>query len=147
MVVRLLQPWRPMQQFRREMDRLLSHFPWDVMRGGAGFVAVQPAVNLWETADSVYVEFELPGVKTEDLDISAIGQGLVVKGRWPDYRAENAAEHRRERPMGEFTKVVSLPTEVDPAKVEARIENGVLRIVLAKVEAAKPRKISVMKGV
>ena len=146
MALRLLQPWRPMQQLRCEMDRLLSHFPWDVMPGGAGFVPALPAVNLWETADALHIEFELPGVKTEELEISAIGRGLVVKGRWPEHPVENTTQHRRERPTGEFTKVVSLPTEVDPAKVEARMENGVLSIVLAKVEAAKPRKISVTKG-
>ena len=146
MTLRLLNPWRPMQQLRREMDRLLSRFPWEGLPDGFALPTVQPAVNLWETPEAVHLELELPGVKTSELDISVIGQSVVLKGRWPELAAEKATYHRRERASGEFTKVMSLPTDVDPDRVEARLEGGVLAITLPKAEAVKPKKIAVSKA-
>ena len=126
--------------------RLLSRFPWDGWPDGFAMPTVQPAVNLWETSDAVYLELELPGVKSGDLDISVVGQSVLIKGRWPELAAEKATYHRRERASGEFTKVMSLPTDVDPDKVDARLEGGVLSITLPKTEAVRPKKIAVTKA-
>jgi HSP20 family protein len=132
-------------RFRTEMDRLLSDFlgrsaePTDVEETSRGF----PAVNVWQQEDAVFVEAEAPGVKSEDIEISVVGNGLVLKGRRPDVPPQKAKFHRRERGVGEFNRVLRLPVEVDSDKVQAKLTDGVLLITLPKAEAAKPRRIPV----
>lgn len=135
----------PFTQLRREMERLFS----DVFEGrGFGgppwWEPHRPAVNVWEDQEAVCVELEVPGVKSENLDLSVVGNELTIKVHYPEEKIEGATYHRRERPVGDFARVLRLPTEVDPNKVEASLENGVLTIRLAKAEAARPRKIAVV---
>jgi HSP20 family protein len=137
----------PFQQLRDEMDRLLTGFygqapDWTP----PGLVRGQPAVNVWETEDAVMVESEVPGLKNEQLDISVVGDELVLKIERPAEPEEGVTYHRRERPIGSFTRIVDLPTQVDPNRVQAQLRDGVLTISLPKAEAAKPRKINVMAG-
>jgi HSP20 family protein len=142
------QPFGPqtVRVLRDEVDRLFDSFvggsPGDVVRR---FVqpAVFPPVNLWEEEDSVYVEAELPGVKSEDLDISVTGDELLLKGRRGSPQAGNLAYHRRERGEGEFARVVKLPVDVNAEGVEASLEGGVLLVKLPKAEAVRPRKIAI----
>lgn len=134
----------PFSQIRREMDRLLSGFFWDrpdwfwptALRG-------HPAVNMWETEDALHVEMEVPGVTREQLDISVVSDQVSVKVERPEDTRQDVRYHRRERPVGSFMRVLRVPTEVDAAKVEAELHNGVLTIHLPKAESARPRKIPV----
>lgn len=144
MVMRSMRPLYPFSQLRREMDRLLTNLmpngpelPW------SGTAQNQPAVNLWETPDALHVELEVPGVKSDQLDLSVVGNQLTVKIERPELTEEGVTYHRRERPVGSFVRVLELPTEVNPDKVDAELQHGVLTIHLAKAEAAKPRKIQV----
>ncbi len=105
-----------------------------------------PALNVWQDGDNLLAEAELPGVKSEDLEISVVGSELTIHGRRPESNDEGTSFHRRERGAGEFTRVVRLPVEVDPDKVQASLQDGVLRLTLPKAEAAKPRKIQVNAG-
>ncbi len=140
----------PLQQLRSEMDRLFTDFLRELpgTRGG-GFFAERtfPAVNLWENEGELYVEAELPGVKQDDLDISVVGNELTIKGERPNMEQEGLTFHRRERGTGAFTRVLRLPTDVDPTKVEASLRDGVLAIRLPKAEAAKARKIQIKAAV
>jgi HSP20 family protein len=134
----------PLDQLRTEMDRLLSGFLGELSDGpwfgqGRG----QPAVNVWEKTDALLVEMELPGLKNDQLDISVAGGELSVRLQRPDVPQEAVTYHRRERPVGGFTRVLRLPVEVDAGRVEAELRDGVLTITLAKAESAKPRKIAV----
>jgi HSP20 family protein len=136
--------WLPFQSLREEMDRLLAAtWPTFADRLMPVFVRGQPLMNVWEKDDAVMVEMELPGVKSEQLDISVVGNELSVKVDQPDTAKEGVTYHRRERPVGKFTRVVRLPTEVDAGRVEAELRNGVLTITLPKSEKAKPRRITV----
>ena len=103
----------------------------------------QPAVNVWEQHDALMVEMEVPGVKSDQLDISVAGGELSVKVNRPDVAQEGVTYHRRERPVGSFSRIVRLPVEVDADRVEADLRDGVLTITLPKAESAKPRKINV----
>lgn len=135
----------PVGQFRSEMDRLLNDFLGQATGQAGGEPAPRnfPAVNVWQRDDEVFVEAETPGLKSEDVEISVIGNALSLKGRRPDLPPENASYHRRERGVGEFERVLRLPVEVDSGKVQARLTDGVLLITLPKAEAAKPRRIPV----
>jgi HSP20 family protein len=78
------------------------------------------------------------------LDISVTGDTLSLSGeRKIPAEDENAQYHRREREAGKFSRVVTLPSQVDTGKVDARCEDGILTVILAKAEAAKPRQITI----
>jgi HSP20 family protein len=138
------QSLNPMHQFRGEVDRLLSGFLSNLTDGNdIAPVRGQPAVNMWDTVDSVFVELEVPGLKTDQLDLSVVGDQLSIRVERPDAAQDGMTYHRRERPVGSFTRVLKLPVEVDADKVQADLNGGVLTIRLPKAEAAKPRKIQV----
>ncbi len=103
-------------------------------------------VDVYETKDQqgYVVEASLPGVKPEDISITAIGDTLTIsfatKG---EEKVEKPNYVRRERYEGELRRTISLPTQIDPEKVQATYEHGVLKLVVPKVEAAKPKQITV----
>ena len=105
---------------------------------------VFPAVNLTEDKDNYYLRAELPGVKSDALDIQVAGRNLSVSGeRVIDTEGDGVRYHRREREGGKFSRIVGLPTDIDAEKVSAKMENGILTIRVPKAEAAKPKQIAV----
>lgn len=135
-----LNPWGQLQQLQSEMNRLFDRWGTD----GAGQPAAFPAANIWEDHEALHVEMELPGLDLKNLEIYVTGDNqLAIKGERRPTLPEKAVVHRQERGFGSFTRVLTLPTPVDADKVEARLENGILSVRMAKHEAAKPRKIPV----
>lgn len=131
--------WNQLQQLQSEMNRVFDR--WGDNGGRAqGF----PAVNVWEDAENVFVEAELPGLDLKDLELHVTGNNqLTIKGERKVKLPEKSVLHRQERGVGSFVRVLTLPFDVDANKVDARFENGVLTVKLAKHASAKPRKISV----
>lgn len=132
--------WAPYQDLRRQIDQLFDAFAG--FNGGTRAPAYPP-VNIWEEGDTLYLEAELPGVKQEDLEISAIGRELTLRGRRDGREGQDVSYHRQERGVGEFTRVLTLPVEVESDRIEAALKDGVLTLTMPKVEAAKARKIKV----
>lgn len=133
--------WNQLQHLQSEMNRLFNRWG-DGSEGSRA--ATYPAVNVWEDAEHVYVEAELPGLELKDLELLVTGNNqLTIKGERKVNVAENAVWHRQERGFGQFVRVLTLPFDVDAAKVNARFEHGVLTVQLAKHASAKPRKIAV----
>jgi HSP20 family protein len=134
----------PLYQFRGEVDRLLNGFLGTVPEGLLPPpLRNQPAVNIWERDDALLVEMEVPGVKKEQLDLTVVGKDLSIRIDRLGVEPEGAVYHRRERPVGSFSRVIALPSDVDPNRVGAELRDGVLTITLPKAESAKPRKIAV----
>ncbi|MER3415423.1 MAG: molecular chaperone Hsp20 [Gemmataceae bacterium] len=135
--------WREMNRFQREMDRMFERF--GVGLGARPLLSVgYPAVNVWEDDEYVYAEAELPGLNLEDLEIYVTGgDQLTIKGNRPAPATDKGVWHRQERPFGAFQRSLTLPVPVDPEKVEARLEHGVLTIKMAKSQEVKPRRIPV----
>jgi HSP20 family protein len=105
---------------------------------------VFPLMNVTEGQDNYYVRAELPGFEADDLDISVTGDTLSISGeRKLPVEDEKARYHRREREAGRFSRIISLPAQMDTGKVEANCTDGVLTVVLPKAEAAKPKQITV----
>ncbi|MGD2270797.1 MAG: Hsp20/alpha crystallin family protein [Desulfobacterales bacterium] len=124
------------------MDRLL-----DDLSGPSGQRAragVFPLINLSEDKDGFYVHAELPGVKSDDLEIQATANSISIAGeRKIPGEVENARYHRREREAGKFSRMIGLPSNIDANKVEAKLVDGILTVIVPKAETAKPRQISV----
>src|SRR5258708_40125870 len=86
-----------------------------------------PAVNVWEEAERVFVEAELPGLDLKDLEIFVTGgRQLTIKGERKQFTPEKGVWHRQERSYGSFIRSLALPFAVDAEKVEAHLEYGVL---------------------
>lgn len=139
--MRELWSWEPMDQLRRlqrDMGRALT----DAWRGLSA--RVFPAVNIWTGHDDAVVTVELPGVDATKLDLSVVGDTLAISGRRePDHLEEGQAFSRRERDTGDFTRTVQLPFRVEADKVSAHYVNGVLRVTLPRLEADKPKQITI----
>jgi HSP20 family protein len=131
--------WNQLQGLSAEMFERLDN-------SGAfrAFAPAYPALNVWEEGDNLVVEAELPGMQPSDIEILVTGgDQLTLKGERKPLQVEKSTLHRQERGFGKFERTLQLPYMVDADKVEARFENGVLRIQLSKHEAARARKIEV----
>lgn len=128
-------PFAVMRRMSDEIDRAFAG-PYET-RG-------YPAVNIWQGADAAAITAELPGVAPEDIDLTVKDNLLTVSGirKAPDLD-DKAVWHQRERAFGKFSRTVQLPYRVDPDKIAARFENGVLQVVLPRPEEDKPRRITV----
>lgn len=135
-------PWfhsavRGIRTLQSEVNRL---FEDATGYGSRGF----PAINVWSNPDETIVAAEVPGVDAQALDLNVMGNTLTISGlRNQTEVSEKEKFLRRERGFGSFTRTVELPYTADSEKVEATYKNGILKIVLPRAEADKPRKITV----
>lgn len=102
-----------------------------------------PALNIGASDDEVQVYAFAPGVDASSLDISVQRNVLTIAGERRLERQPNAEYYLSERISGAFRRVMSLPDDVDPDKVEASYRDGVLHIRLQRSEQGKPRQIQV----
>ena len=130
--------WGEMARMSRDMERLFGS------SRASGAAGVFPALNVYDTGETVVVRAEVPGIDPADLDINATVNALTIKGeRKAEDAAEGASFHRRERGHGSFSRTISMPYDIDPSKVTAGYKLGVLEVTLPKAEEAKPRKIAI----
>lgn len=127
--------------FERDVDRLFGTF----MGNTAGNVpAGYPAIELRTSQDESVLVAELPGVKKADLKLSVENGTLTLSGtRGEQAVPENTRWLRNELWHGSFSRAIELPHDVNPEKISATLENGVLRVQLPKAEAVRPREISI----
>jgi len=102
-----------------------------------------PPINVGSTQESVDVYVYASGLDTESLDISIQHNLLTIVGERNLITEEGADYYRRERFDGGFRRVVTLPDDVDPEKIEAQYRDGVLHVVVPRKEATRPRQIPV----
>ena len=130
-------PFTEMRRMQSEMNRLFSGFSGATARDF-------PPINIWLGENSVVVTAELPGVTGTDVNLSLQEDVLTLGGkREPKTQQENVNWQRRERAYGTFSRAVQLPFRVDPDKVQARFDNGILEVELQRLEADRPKKIEI----
>ncbi|MCI0337479.1 MAG: Hsp20/alpha crystallin family protein [Acidobacteria bacterium] len=103
-----------------------------------------PSCDIYETDNEIVVKAELPEVKKENIKVSLENNVLMIYGERKfeeETRKENY--HRVERSYGEFMRSFTLPSFVDPNKINAEYKDGVLRVTIAKREEAKPKQVEV----
>jgi HSP20 family protein len=135
-------PFLEFEKMRHEMNRFAEGFK----SGLPSFTVagVFPLTNVTEDNNNYYIRAELPGLITEDIEISATDNSLSISGqRIINKEGDNVRYHRREREGGRFNRMISLPGSIDTDKVEANFKNGILEILLPKSEAMKPKQIEV----
>ena len=122
---------------------LLNWDPFFTARPASAFA---PAFEVKETNDSFVLRADVPGVAEKDLDIAVHNGVLTVSGsRQAEERKEGESFAIYERQYGSFSRSFALPDMADGDRIEAKLENGVLSLSIAKKAEAKPRKISIRK--
>jgi HSP20 family protein len=102
-----------------------------------------PAVNVGQTPERVDVYLFAPGIDPKSLDISIQQNLLTVSGKREIKPTEDADYYREERFAGEFRRVISLPEDVDPERVQAKYADGIVQIGVHRRESARPRQIEI----
>jgi HSP20 family protein len=135
-------PFRDLRGLQSEVNRLFSTaFPGDegIARG-----SWNPNVDIFENADQIVLEAELPGLKREDFDLTVENNVITLSGQRHFERTDSGDNyHRVERSYGSFSRSFTLPQSVAAEEARAEYDAGVLRVVLPKREAVKARKIEV----
>jgi HSP20 family protein len=128
-------------EFEKGIDSLFD----GILRPGlASWSGRLPAVDVAEYPAETVIVAELPGVKKEDVKISFEKGQLTLSGEWKTQAAAEEASHvRNELRRGSFTRSFEIGHEVNADAISAELADGILRVVLPKVEEAKPREISV----
>jgi HSP20 family protein len=103
-----------------------------------------PAIDVVEEEDKFSVKVELPGVKEEDVNVSIVGDTLVIEG---EKKAESEVKRKgyyySETSYGSFSRSITIPSTVDTNNIEANCDKGVLEISLPKAPEVKPKKITI----
>jgi HSP20 family protein len=140
-------PLGEMVSLRSAMDRLfedsfVSPLTWRTI--GAGSEAVNPAIDVHETADELVVSAALPGMKADDVEITITGQTLTLRG---EFKADDEVKREqylyRERRYGSFSRTLQLPVRVQGDHATATFADGVLTLTIPKAEEVKPRQIRI----
>ena len=128
-------PFREMRRLQSEMNRV---FEANTSRAGEF-----PPINAYANQDGAVITAELPGVKSEDLNVSVHRDSVTLASERLTETNEARGYHRRERQQGRFNRTVALPFQIDPDRVQASMNAGVLTITLQRAEADKPKRIMV----
>jgi len=138
------EPIREMVGLRDAIDRMfedgLSKYPRLWPRLGEW----ELPIDMYQTSDEVVVKASIPGLKSEEVDISVTGDTLTIKG---EHKEEKEIEEEnyiyKERRYGTFSRSMLIPVKVKSDKAEAVFEDGVLTLTLPKAEEVKPRQIKI----
>lgn len=144
----------PFERLHDEMDRLfapyLRGFHWPRFGfGSAEDGALIASLDISETPETLQIVADVPGIKEKDIDITLNDHFLTLKGKRESESEEKKKNyHRIERSYGEFQRRVALPCEVDSARVDAKLKDGVLTITLPKSVKAmeQEKKIPIKAG-
>ena len=147
-VVARWNPFREMEQFRREMDELFGRFfDWrPTPLATPTEFEFTPAFDVYETPDEFVVFVTTPGVSEKDLNVELSNGTLTVTGeRKALIEGENVQAHYVSRMggYGKFSVAYTLPAAIDENRVKAVYRNGVLEVRLPKAESAKPKTVKV----
>lgn len=139
---RVAGPFEELDRMQQRMNRLFETF--SSRPEGHLSAGVFPLINLGEDQENYYIRAELPGIEADKLDIQAASNSLSLSGeRKIAKEGDGVKYHRREREGGSFSRVITLPGDINAEKVDAELVNGVLTVKIAKAEAAKPKQITV----
>ena len=134
-------------QFGRMVESMFEDFfsPLALGARGLGEGALAPRLDVSETEKTYEIQAELPGVEKEDVKVSVDGQRITIEAqcRRANERREGETVVYAERTASSFQRSFALPTEVDDASAQARLENGVLHLSLPKKQGTEARRLTI----
>ena len=136
-------PFRELATIQTRLNRLFDDAP-DRAAAGGSLTEWAPAVDVTENEKDYIVKADLPELKKEDVKVELMEGILTIEGERKQEKEEKGKTfHRVERSYGKFIRRFALPTEIDPAKVEAEFKDGVLTVRLPKTDVPKTKAIEV----
>jgi HSP20 family protein len=139
-------PIRELDSLQGDMNRLFDRFFEGRTPNGTSRRWI-PAMDLVETDEQLVLRGDLPGMTEDDVDIEIKDGVLTVSGeRKAEHEDKGEGYHRVERSFGRFSRSLSLPQGIEPDKVEASFDNGVLEVRIPKPAEAKPTRVQIGKG-
>lgn len=136
-------PFDTLDQLRHEMNRLFFDFESGYPSAFGESQGAFPKFSLEDRGAAFELRAEVPGLSQEELELHVDEGTVSLKGERTSATPEGASVHRQERSSYSFARSFTLPTKVDPDKVDARLEHGVLTVTLPKAKEAQPRPIKV----
>jgi len=143
---------------RDSVDQLFRENPfgdtfntlWSRSESSGGSVARPMPLDIYSTDDDVVILAAVPGMRPDDLDLTVQRNTVTISGRIQPEASndedKDVTSHLRELAHGSYCRSITLPFSLDADRAEASFEHGMLRIVLPKAEASRPRKISIQSG-
>ncbi|MCX4245041.1 Hsp20/alpha crystallin family protein [Paraliomyxa miuraensis] len=135
---RVADPYHDLHQLQRQVDALLSDWARPQRRPTAGL-----AFDVLDDGEHYRLVADVPGLRAEDLEVEVTEDAVAIRGVRKVAVPEGFSVHRRERESLQLARSFTFPSKLDPEKVEATLEQGVLTITLAKRADAKPRSVTV----
>ncbi|MBI4688098.1 MAG: Hsp20/alpha crystallin family protein [Nitrospirae bacterium] len=142
-------PAKELESIRRDMERLMEDFvePFGRRRawlprtaGERGVIA--PNVDVYDRKTEVVVRVELPGVEKENVDLTITNESISIKGELKKTEGVKDEDYYcSECSYGGFQRTIPMPVEIDASKAKASFKNGILEVVLPKLEAAKAKEV------
>lgn len=142
MAISRWEPFRDLMNLQDRMSRLADPF----VRGSQGETVGGwfPPVDIHEESDRIVLRAEVPGVSSDDIDVSVENGTLTLRGeKKQEVQANEGGAYRLERFYGMFTRSFVLPSAIDPEQIRATYRDGILEVVVPKAETARPKKIKV----
>ena len=144
-----LATWKPFRRvtepafptpWTQAMDRFFAPFFFETNGEERSWVTLDAR----ETPEAFLFTAEIPGLKSEDVNVSLMGDVLTISGeKRKEEKRETEAWHLTERMYGTFRRTFAFPVPVDPDSVDADLKNGVLTVKVMKSKKAQPKKIAV----
>ncbi|MBI9016718.1 MAG: Hsp20/alpha crystallin family protein [Phycisphaerae bacterium] len=133
-------PWQNFHRLQNQINSLFGNFP-------DHYSGQYPAINVWQNHDDTIITAEIPGVKSEDLDIDVQGETLTIRGQRKIHELQDDEKyHRQERENSSFVRAIQLPYHIDVDKVRAKLEKGLLQLTLPRAQSDKPKKVKVLNA-
>ena len=136
MNIAIREPWHLLNRLNRDFDGFRS--------ASTSSVAFIPAVDVQEEKDRFVVKADLPGVKPDEIEITAEKGVLTLRGeRKAEKRESTEGYERLERVSGSFVRRFALPESVQPDQIKAKFTNGVLELAIPKQPEVAPKRVVV----
>jgi HSP20 family protein len=142
--------WTPFSEvslLQNQMNRLFDSALQAGLGETNGTTSWVPTADIYESDEDLVVNLDLPGIDPKMVEVRVENNVLTIRGE-RQFNQKQAGEnyHRVERSYGAFGRSFTLSTSVNPEKIRATYQSGVLTIVMPKAETAKPRKIQIAAG-
>ena len=144
-----MQRWDPFGDMLSLRDAMNQLFDQSTVRPSSSPARLGALpLDLYAEGDDYVLEVALPGVQQETLEISTLGNGLTIQGEFATAAEQEQGRQYlyRQLPRGRFEQTITVPSDIDADKIEARCENGLLRLRLPKAETARRRRVAIQTG-
>jgi HSP20 family protein len=129
------EPFKELENFDDKIQSLLNSFPDFNSEYEESFY---PKIDISEDEKNIYVDSELPGIKKNDIKISLNDNILTISGEKKDERnGKDLSFYRNERIYGSFSRSFTIPGEINPDTIDAKFEDGILKMVIEKINDKK----------